>query len=251
MNNKMIPSQLCALSALSLGLMGCLSSNNYDSINIKDNSAYSYGVKAVIPTGKERVDIVLEYQGTQGEGADNHDAESEYKNGGYEQVRPAVKTQNNFSIDAASAGVKWNLLDKRYLGMNMYFNVMQVSPEIEIDVPAYLTAAPTRVSVSQDTFLFAPKFELYVPVSKHLQITGSILGSGLLNEETTLSIASISLDYLINKNLTLGLGYKNWGYNSSGDREEAVLAKDRLHFSSKSEISLDASGIAGELAYRF
>ncbi len=250
MNNKIILGKICAFSTLCLALISC-SSNHYDSIEVNDSSAYSYGAKAVIPTGKERVDIVLEYQGTQGEGPDNHDAGREYKNGGYEQVRPAVTTQNNFSIDAASAGVKWNLLDKRYLGMNMYFNVMQLSTNIEINVPAYLMTPPTRVDVSKDSILFAPRFELYVPISKHLRIAGSILGAGLVDDEVSLSVGSISLDYLLNKNLTLGLGYKNWDYNSLGDLDSKNLPEDRLNFSSKSEVSLNASGISGELAYRF
>jgi hypothetical protein len=252
MNKKIILSNFCALSALSLALAGC-SSNSYDSIHASDDSAYSYGVKAVIPTGKERVDIVLEYQGAQGKDSDVHEAEFDYSYDGTEytvsEIRPTITTQDSFSLDAISVGAKWNLLDKRYLGMNIYFNVMHLSTSVDIDIPAYLSVAPSTVQVDKNTIQFAPKFELYVPLFEHIQVTGSILTMGAL-QDTSLTISSISVDYELAKNLTLGLGYKNWSYYSL-ESDNTKLSKDILNFSDQSNISLTAKGISGELAYRF
>jgi hypothetical protein len=135
--------------------------------------------------------------------------------------------------------------------MNFYLALVHLNASVDIDVPAYLSYAPTKAHLRQSNTTLSPKFELYIPVAERVRITGSILFAGDA-DDLSVNVLGLSLDYLATKNITLGLGFKTWEYESSKDATSATpLAQDKFNFSSKSNVDLSSSGISGELTYRF
>lgn len=255
-NTKMTTCKLIAISGLSLALMNC-ASNDYDSINARDKHAYSYSAKVLIPTKSERLDIVFEHQGTQGDASDIHAATIDYKYDNQTQlytrteVRPEVTTQDSFKITADSIGLKWNFVKANHFGMNFYFNIMQLNTSIDITVPAYLTNAPSKQHVSLSDNIFAPKFEVYVPLTERLNASASISVAGALDDDSV-SMLDLSVNYLLTKNFSFGLGAREWGYSLGDDSAtDTSLAKDKINFSANSNISLMSKGVFGQLMYRF
>lgn len=258
MNNKITAYKMLAMAGISWGLMAC-TSNNYDSINARDDSTKGYSLKAEFPTSRERLTVVVERQSTKGSGADYHDPGYDYRNVGQPpvrklvEVRPGITTQDNFTLSANSIGFKWNVFDKPKLGLNLFFNAMQINSHIDIDVPAYLAKAPTAAQVKTSDVEFAHKVELYVPLSERVRLTGSLLlAGGNGGGGASLNTSGVGFDFLANKNFTLGLGYKRWHYDLDVDSTASTLLdKEILNFSSKSRVSLSTKGVSGELSYRF
>lgn len=254
--NKTTFCKLIAISGLSLVLMNC-SSNPYDPVTVRDKGAANYGAKLLIPTSNKRIDVVFEHQGTRGEGLDSHGGNYDYKTNTQThqsdliEVRPPITTQDSFDLSATSFAVKWNLLDKSAIGMNFYLALVYLNASVDIDVPAYLSYARTKAHLRQSNTTLSPKFELYIPITERVRIIGSVLSSHM-TEDLAFNVFGVGLDYLATKNITLGLGYKAWEYESSKDATSVTpLAKDKFNFSSKSNVDISSNGISGELTYRF
>ncbi len=255
-NTAMTGCKLIAISGLSLVLMNC-ASNDYDSINVRDKRAYSYSAKVLIPTESKRLDVVIEHQGTQGSSADFHEATTDYKVDSTTflstttVIRPAVTTQNSFNTRADSIGLKWNFVNARHFGMNFYFSVMHLNTKIDIDIPAYSTNAPSQQHISLNDNVFAPKFEVYAPLTKRLKFSGSISVAGVFDDDS-ISMLEVGVSYLLTENLSFGIGAKQWDYSLGDDfATDPSLAKDKFNFSASSDISLSSRGVFGQLAYRF
>lgn len=246
--------KLVAITGLGMALTSC-SSNQYDPIRASDSSTVGYSAKAEFPTKSERWAFVAEHQATKGSGADRHDAGWDYSSqtGSGSEVRPVVTTQDSFTISANSLGVKWHALDKTHIGMNLYFNLMQINADIDVAVPAYLAVAPTSAHVKLSDVKFSHKFELYVPLSERVRITSAILLAGdVFSEGESLTTLGVGLDYLLSEKVTLGLGYKKWFYESVGEKASGEpLSNKTLIFTSGSDVELTSSGVSGELTYRF
>jgi hypothetical protein len=237
--------------------MSCGHLNDYDSIGAHDKRSYNYNAKVLIPTKSNRLDIVAEHQGTQGDAADIHDAsidskwDSQIHLSTKTEIRPEITTQNSFKISANSLGLKWNFVKARHFGMSFYFSAMHLNTDIDIAIPAYLTNAPSEQHIALSDNIFSPKFEVYAPLTKRLMFSGSISYAGVLDDDW-LSMLQISVNYLLTENFSLGLGAKQWNYSLGDDgAADASLTKDKLNFSAKSKISLISNGILGELNYRF
>jgi hypothetical protein len=244
-------SKLVAITGVGLALMNC-SSQQYDPIRASDSSTLGY-------SASERWAFVAEHQATKGSGADTHDKGYDYlprqtgSGSEYVEVRPLVTTQDSFTISANSLGVKLQALDKTHIGMNLYFNLMQINADIDVAVPAYLAVAPTSAHVKLSDVKFSHKFELYVPLSERVRITSAILLAGdVFSEGQSLTTLGVGLDYLLSEKVTLGLGYKKWFYESAGEKASGERLSDKtLIFTSGSDVDLSSSGVSGELTYRF
>lgn len=244
--------KMAVILSFGLVLLGCTTSGSYDSVYARDRGAENYSAKLLVPTAIKSLDIVIEQQGTRGDGFEYHYPKyaqkynNQTKRSETTEIRPAITTQDSFAISATSLGVKWNFFDRPRLGMNFYVAVMKVNAKTDISVPAYLAYAPTQEQVKHSSTTLSQELEIYVPITERLRLVSSLMLGPSVN------ISSHGVEYRATNQITLGLGHKRWNYDEiSNTIVDTPLQIDKLNFSSKSNMSLDSSGISGELTYRF
>jgi hypothetical protein len=244
--------KLSFILILCLPLLDCAYS---DDIEVRDRHTLNYKATLNKEIPNTRLGLLIEHQGTQGEGQQIFPEKSfkSFSIPSSVQKRPETITQNEFSLHSTAIAGKWNALKATHVGINVYLGGIDMNSHVKVIEPS------GKISeLRHSTKTIMHKFELYLPITNTLKVTGGISES--FRSDTELTIGSVSLDYQLAKSLALSLGYTNWYYDFHNHSSASVFSAESpstnpseigLTFNSGSEVTLKTAGVLFGIAYTF
>jgi hypothetical protein len=243
--------KLSTTSIIFLFLQGCAYT---DDVKTEDNHVLYYKVSAAKDIPDTSLGLMIEAQGTKGEGTQFFSEEEirPYVHSKPVQIRPAVTTQNEFSLRSTSIVGKWNALNNSHVGINVYLGGIDLDAHVKVIEPSGKTT-----ELQHRTHTVTQKFEMYWPITPKLKVTGGIAES--FRSDFEARTFSLSLDYQLTKAFEFSLGYNKWTYDFSDDSfqinvqgSSGTAENDSgLIFNSHSEISLDTAGVQAGVGFKF
>jgi hypothetical protein len=239
---------------LCLPLIHCAFS---DDVVVRDRHTLNYKASLNKEMPNTRLGLLIEHQGTQGEGQQVF-PEKIYEaysitNPHSARIRPEIITQNEFSLNSTAIAGKWNALKTAHVGINVYIGGIDMNSHVKVIEP---TGKTTELSRRTKTIMH--KFELYLPITDTLKLTGGVSES--FRSDTELTIGSVSLDYQLTKSLGFSLGHTSWYYDFHDHASFTPFASasssanqryDELNFNSGTEVAIKAAGVLFGIAYTF